>query len=868
MLRRVPLASLVCPSAPFLAPRLLYTQTPLATLSAQHDVALARPQRCTYATKITKYRLRNSHDVSQSRKEGGKERQRGHSPHKKEYGFKQQRDSYIRKFAVRDELSSLFTQLWNACRDRKIDVIMDLYPTVVASNGLTGIQTLDIAKAFHEYIRINYSTNRKPPQALPFVEKLADDIRAGKLAPHTSAHMHILSIYKECKMFHQGRAFWQWLVDQDDNFVDQSVYGAAIELLAYEGETSLQQLEELYKDGLKRFPGTFAEYHLSPEAIVPDRTQPTSITGLPIHLLQGILTARILSRDWRRAYLALDTALRLYPTQTPARFFDIFVHERHVSEGYTVFLMACRSGVVLRPYRLTTLMTKLQAYLTTCPSLQQRIQILRGMANAIYAYVESGGTLEGPHIGSFVHTFGKLISWNDHGGKNSEDEVKLRNMITTQAHEIMSILIQAGMPLVPQLFIALIALAGRLGVPELLKVTLQDIENAQMDIGPIGRRGILISAASLDDKELLENCWMGIVTQGELEGAKSSHAYWVTLAKACNTARHQEFFNQQVERLQHTISVDTMRESSLQLHNPLVRDAKRAEQAILMDPAEFHQEIQLLQEQVKNIAAVIMSGIPLDLLANPFYMSLFPEKRTLGAVEDLRAVYDELTTDPHQPAPSPLSEDSAMQVPLSPTSIPLDELRFRNWVNIMELMNEAKTTELEFQRQLDIAIANKQPLEHISKSKLENEAPARAYTRDELRRRIKSLRADSESASHRKGISINQPPNVTPPKSVLRYHVTDNGGPPVSSTSLLHRPLGNPKRGTDTSGMSPTLRNHVSLESYHSSPVPAAQRNTYQSLDSSTPSSATRSPIQELEEVANNNSNNNNKGVTHPYENL
>jgi hypothetical protein len=739
---------------------------------------------------------------------------------------------------------------------------MDLYPTVVASKRLNHNDTRRIAQALHTHVRFHHFDTSKMPKPFAFVDQLSEDIRAGNLEPHPLAHVHILGIYKECKMFHQGHAFWQWLVDQDSTYVNQAVYGAAIELLAYRGETSLQQLEGLYLDGLKRFPGTFAEYHLSPEAIVPDRTQRINITGIPISLLQGILTARLLSRDWKQAYLALDTALRLFPIETPSRFFELFLLERPVAEAYTVFLLACRSGVCLKPYQLTALMAKLSKSMAASSSLQEKFVILRGMANAMYAYLECGGSLEGPHIGAFLNAFGNLLPLRQPGQVFLGDEAVLRNVVVTHAHGTMSTLIQAGMPPRPHLFIALISLAGKLGVPDLLDVTLQDIETAEMDIGSIGRRCVLASAGFLNDEQLIEDYWKKIVSKGELEDTRSSHAYWVTLAKACNAAGYQSFFEEQLSKLQHTISTDAMQEASHQLNLP-IRKQETARPPLAMDPAEFDSELQLLQEHMKNIAAVIMSGQPLDLQKNPFQMSLRPEERSLGSLEDLRVVYDELTTDPYQPAPSPPSESSPNKAPSSSTGISFDELRFQNWVTILELMNEARATEFEFQRRLDIAIASGKPLKDtlLLQSSEKQEVPLN-LSKEELRRRIRSLRAPSESLSARSGMSVSSPnrrvpmpafsddPSITPStipwgtqsKPKLRYHVTDGFTPDVSTDNVKHRPLGKPK-----------LRYHIGLESTHDAPAPVAMITSYRPLQPSGPLPATKCLDEQLEEFANGN---------------
>ena len=823
MIRRLSLASIVCPTAPFLVPRLLCAQTPLVVISTLGATASPCSQQSSYATKVTKWRIQDNRKSPK-----GVRKAEPFVNKTQNAGRQAQMDDVCSWVNLSlewpltfSQLTSLLGQFQEACRSRQMDIIMDLYPTLVASKCLIRNNTRELAQAVHAHIRSRTIGADGAPRIFPFIDRIVADIRAGILEPHPFAHMHILGVYKECKMYQTGVVFWQWLVDQGDAFVNQGVYGAAIELLAYQGETSLPQLEELYKDGLKRFPGTFAEYHLSPEAIVPDRSQRTNIVGLPILLLQGIMTARLLARDWRQAYLALDTALRLYPTETPVRFFDIFIRERPVSEGYTIFLLACRCGVVFPPYQFTTLLSKLQSYSATCSSLRERVKILQGMANAMYAYLECGGTLEGPHIGSFLNTFGTLLPWKQPGEPYDGDKAKLRNIIISQAHTIMSNLIQAGMPPQPQLFIALVSLAGKLEVPELLQVTLQDIETSQFDIGSIGHRCVLAAAGFLGEKRLIADYWAQIVSKGELEGSRSSHIYWVTLAKACRAAGFQSFFDEQVQKLQHAISVDAMREASFYLQTPAKSKEAPAQSYTLMDPEDLAAEFKGLEEHMKNIAAVIMSGQPLNLRHNPFYMSLFPERRFLGSTDDLRAVYDELTTDPHQPPPA---VDASSQDKPSSIGIPFDELRFQNWVTIVELMNEAKSTEFEFQRQLDNAISNHKPLEGVFSMPTGKEfsRPPLALKREELRRYIRQLRAPTSLKDM--GISTSNEGSPSIPK--LRYHITSKHIPTPSVDSTQHQPLGKPQWEAG-------IRYHVAMEANSLvAPPPPTMRTSYRPLRS------------------------------------
>ncbi|KAF2195742.1 hypothetical protein K469DRAFT_682004 [Zopfia rhizophila CBS 207.26] len=676
MLPRSSLASIVCPSTPFLLPRLL--RAPANRIILRLRGATFPVHAVTYATKAVKK---------------GPRRPQTHALVRK---LRDHRNPPASEF-LDDFRKALDARNWQA--------IMKLYPRVVGRNILEPNDTRRIASTIHNHLRNSSNRFGESRKVLPFVEQLVQHIRSGELPPHPYAHVHILGIYKECKMYDEGYTFWKWLSDQDNTYVDQAVYGAAIELLACQGRVSLPSLEDLYIQGLKRFPGTFAQYHLSPEAIIPDRTQPTTILGLPILLLQGILTARMMWRDWKNSYLALDTALRLYPTQVPPRFFELFISERPISEGYTTFLLACRSGAVFKPSHFTNLLVRLNNAMEACSSLEDRMAILRGIVNAMYVYLGAGGTIEGPHMSCLLNAFGRLLPQREEGATYEGDDGKIRNMIVTTARGIMSTLIHSGMPPQPQVFVSLIALAGRYNVPTLLTVTLQDIEATHLKLNDIGRRNVLISAGHLKDKDTIERYWKDIVVEADSERKQIAYQDWMSFARACKRADHRNFFREQLEMLKHSINARTQ---ELALH-ALIQEEKKLDPKPFtsMEPSAFESEIEALQKQLNDFAALVRSGLPLDFHKTPVSMFLDLNKRSLASISDLRTVYDELTTDPHQPPPT---DDSKPSVALSPTGIPLDELRFENWVTIVELMSDAEAAEGEFQARLDEAIKSGRPL--------------------------------------------------------------------------------------------------------------------------------------------------------------
>jgi hypothetical protein len=617
---------------------------------------------------------------------------------------------------------------------RDVQYVMDLYPSLLEAGELDRQDTRRIAQALHTRARQKSKTS----DMFPFVQRFVDDIRSGALQPHPYAFVHLLGIYKDYKRFNEGHALWQWLAQQDDTHVSQAAYGAAIELMAYGGISTLPELEDLYTEGLKRFPGTFAEYHLSPEAIIPDRSQPVLVSGIPTVLFQGILTARILARDWKKAYLALDTILRLYPTQTPPRFFELFVAERPISEAYTTFMLACRAGTCLSPGQVTVLITKLRAAMGTTQSMSDRVMILRAVANALYAYQEASGQLQSLHIGVFIHCFEHILPEHTPGVDFVGEPAQLRNAIVVTAHEILAGLLQAGFE--PQIhpFEALVSVAGHLRVPNLLTTTLNDIKTAGMDLGPIGTRSALTSAGLVKDKDLIQQLWSQVVTSGNDEGSQIAFEDWITFTKACRRADFASFFREQLSKQSHTTTASV--EQHLNYQIGLEEQVTDTSSFQYMSTSALTAELDGLKHQMKNVEAVQMSGTPLDLQKSPFYMHIDPSTTSLSFLGNLQAIYDEMTTDPHQPPPQPNADGTHLMPALSPTKIPFDQLRFMNWLSILEMMQEAEMYEVKTRWEVNDAIARGEPYKHRPLVFTPNRQELPIMSKEELRERIRALR--------------------------------------------------------------------------------------------------------------------------------
>ncbi|KAB2109584.1 hypothetical protein AG0111_0g700 [Alternaria gaisen] len=785
---RTSLASLVCPSAPFLAPRLLRTAAPAAVTLAQCPPS-ACPQRATYSTA--------REGTGSAGKKGPKENKgliRKIDPKKgksKSFPLRSPRLDPEEYETVR-----LVKKFREACDVRNVQLVMELYPTLLAAKVLNSYDTRRITQVLHVRIRNEHSPSKRD-ELFPFVQQLVSHLRQGTVEPHPFAFVHLFGIYKDAKRFDEGYALWEWLVQQDERYVSQAVYGAAIELMAYGRLKPLPLLEDLYNDGLQRFPGTFAEYHLSPDAIVPDRTQLTTISGIPTLLLQGILTARILARDWKRAYLALDTALRIYPTQTPPRYFELFMTERPISEGYTAFMLACRAGVAMRPTHVTALITKLRAAMGASQSMADRVMLLRAIANAMYGYLEAGETLEGIHVGSFLRAFELLLPEPIGGEDYVGEAAEMRDILAVTAHKIMSDLIQAGMPPELRSLQALISISGKLRLPSLLSATLQDIEAAGFELGPIERRTIITSAGLLKDKKLLEQYWLLVVSDAEANSTPIPFEDWITFTKACRRANHSDYFRSQLLKLPYAIDNNTERHIIQQIDMPETSALNHRYQ--YMSVKELTMELDALKTQMKDIETVVMSGQPLNLHASPLYMHLDPQHPSLGREEDLRSVYNELTTDPHQPPPPPATPDSPVQPAVSPTGIPLDDLRFQNWVTVHEMMDTAADYESDLRYAVDTAIKAGTPLKGTPELLRLRKEASTPRSRTDLSMIIKELRA-----SRREDLKMfrNVASDDLYKMKITKHIAKDEGETAVAGEKGAQK-----------------IRKYVGLESYHDAPA-------------------------------------------------
>lgn len=566
-------------------------------------------------------------------------------------------------------------------RNNWVDV-ESIYPKI-PSSILSHHDTFRIAHLLHTTLRSNGPGKDAPGQdakqkLLLATDRLVDLYKSQVLPPHSGASLHLLSIYKENKEPEKTRELWHWLSTQEglegDEYVSQAVYGAAIEALAYAGEP-LADLETLYDRALIRFPGNFASYHLSPEAVVPDRGQPAFSKNIPISLLQGIFTARVLNGDWRNAYLAFDVVLRLIPDRVPKRFFDLIVAHRPFAEAVQVFHLANLTKALSSAKNAKTLIGRAGTTGTAeNTSSLQRAQVAMDAVGILEAEIDARRPLVSSQV-SQVITILSSMAWNNKFCES--DEIKQFNFDLAEGG---SRLVKLCSPFMSGDFgstlNAMLHLASKTRHKELVVEVCEIIE--ELDTwNEVTHRALVTGVGMRGDIDGLEGAWKLLVNRARKESRELSERDWFCLARA-------------VQYIDAPVAVAFATEQ-LALHNVPRQLQTQFEERCRAWPGTskemgrpptpfgqaraWREALDKLEARTKNLNTTGEYKWP-----SPFQKTLWGEASDASLPTNAQIVYNELTVDPLQPPPT------HTEAQLSKAGIPFDTLRFIHWKSINDLL--------------------------------------------------------------------------------------------------------------------------------------------------------------------------------------
>jgi hypothetical protein len=596
----------------------------------------------------------------------------------------------------------------------------DIGQIITAYNGLRTQFPLgekdvaDMANALHTALRLLpqlVRQTRLPTELNTLADILVADIQAKVLPPSYDAHLHLLSFYKESAAYEKGNTFWSWLVKQNDDYVNANLYGVALELFAFQGRPA-EDTESLYQKALSRFPGVFLEYHLTHNAVIADRSQPTVIHGIPRALLQGILTARILRGDATNAYLTLDTALRLFPTKIPSRFITLFVQERPLNEAYKVFFLACRAGTMVGHDALKMLLTRLRKAAAARPI--ENAALLRAMITACYAHATAGAALHNKSLNELVIAITGLLKDRTCSAMSPETLRPATDAMKVLLQSLFTLWADQNSPPGIASFNSIIAnLAGKGKQKDVIASTFRAITDHGLKPNAVTFRSVLSAVGDLNEAEAVRSAWTDLVAHRIATGAAVDLGDWQNLLSAARRINDPDYVRQQLINFEHIVSPSVLE----RLNGAL------ASEDFSRQPTSYGEGsvdgligvIGILQRDVDFIRDNIHQSR--QFYTNPLPMSLDGQSYVHKNVPELhiRAVYDEMTTDSSGPNFLPdTSLESETEVDMktpavSSTGYSFDELRYQNWKTINELLSDASLHDKAYMKVVDEAIQRGTP---------------------------------------------------------------------------------------------------------------------------------------------------------------
>ena len=576
-----------------------------------------------------------------------------------------------------------------------LESAMDLYPSI----DLSALEPTDVSillRLLHycqrdSRTRATLTENRLGQYAKVIIE----DIKLRKLVPNPVASLFLLAFFRDRRHYEPGKQIWEWLKSQGEGYVDARSYGAAIELLAHSGE-SLQNLEDLYEEALAVDPGQFNGYHLSPGAIVTDKSQYASLSGIRLSLLQGILTARVLRGDWRNAYLALDTAIRLGLDLVPRRFFEQLIYGRPVSEGLKVFLLACQSGIRLAPNVLTVLLSAL----AKCQSVRSRasanICLATAGITAVHAFAGAGGVLDTTHLARTTSLLFGSLHVLPLKPLDVLENRSLPNNLLDYIRFATDMFQQRGVQIPQSLYREIISRASRLLRGDVVHMAASKLYASSPNLDRATIKSLLRAGGDLADLEVIKLGWEAITASKDtLHRQTESHLVdlnlWKELVLACRKSDQMKYLDLQITQHEHLLSQDLIESIRKEMSLPQTQ-SRRQPQTNTDTRIDTYVEtsvVQLLQK-MKMLQNLMASSELHNFYLSPMTTDVLWTTVSLPSIPS-RSLYEQLTTDKHQNFAS--GEGTRKRNLETSTGYPLAELRFHSWKTINELLIEAETNE-------------------------------------------------------------------------------------------------------------------------------------------------------------------------------
>lgn len=523
-----------------------------------------------------------------------------------------------------------------------------------------------------------------------FAAQIVSDLYNKQIIPHPLAYPAILEILATLDNGAALENLWAWLLQQDDEHLSPQAYGAII-AIAVDAGKPLRVMEDLYEQALKRFPGDYAAYHMSPNAIIQHRGQVMSIKGSSGHLLGAIARARFVRGHRRRAYLDLDTALRLRPDQLARDFCSEFMlATTPLEERYILFQLNCRNHTLLVRSIFASVLEDLDS------------QAFMGAPGREVAVASRQVELLSAAIGTGRKWGSRLLQ--------RCCQLALRLTVLARASGSRLDVLPGTISILDKIFDSavacpgtihfnsvkgIIATAGQLRSRGLFEAGLRYYGTAaKMDADvvrdPIMYCSIIKTAGLLDEPNVVKSAWEDLLELQRVEPQKKSD--WIVLARACRETDMADFVHAELSTAKIPEDSAIWSAAWRELDRPRKRSKPLDNDDIAAAITSSDLELGELVRKLDEACELLQTGGTRNFKQSPARM-LLGEPHIQAHEADMHAVYDYLTADPREivsvddgGASDSMTSSSS---PILSSGYRLDELRYENWKTINELLAQS-----------------------------------------------------------------------------------------------------------------------------------------------------------------------------------
>lgn len=605
------------------------------------------------------------------------------------------------------QLVELQGRIQEASHQKNFDEAMDAYRLVDNKKLILPGVLNQLTQQLSIWTRIHATTQegRQDPEAgerlQQYAEELVQDVYKGVLGPCPSASAHLLHGFVFTRTWDTATKLWEWLKAQDDEYVSDEVYGAAISLLAAQ-DAKLEDLEALYQEGLARLPVGFAAYHFSPGAIVPNRKGIMPLRHLANPLLLAIMQARLMRGDAQNAYLALDAIRRLRPIGTPPLFFTDFLRERPVNEAYTVFAMACKAGT---PRTSNTYRSLLAALRTNVDSkdIKRFVPTVRAMLSTTYLQIGGGGKITRNAVTEIIIVLSAILRIQGVNTMSDEDRLRLAQVVKELISKTLELALRFGVsPTIAAYNSIITNIAGAGNAEATITEAIKEAKIVGLEPNIVTRRSIIVAAGNARDSQLVEKGWNWLVEARARDDQLVDSTDLHILVKACAQSDHDSFATDVVSQATHMDewATDNLLERLEKKTDLPVYTSKPADiNELLTEIAKIKADLEVFDERTTDA-----KGFQ-DFSDQAVPMLLFPPRKDIRLPEaEMRKLYDELSTDPGAPPQTTVEKDHIGEISMD-TKVSFSELRYESWKLITYLMAEAEAHDKAYVDAVDVAIA-------------------------------------------------------------------------------------------------------------------------------------------------------------------